>query len=160
MHLAGTLGHKFSIIDISETHNRQMVDLVHQYRMVERCASVRNVNFPLSKPHLPDDRPIQREKERALRGETSAMLETALVESIAAIEEDGAEVLVLGCSGAYWLQPLLQQRLDEIGWEIPVLEGYRCAIELAKTQVNLGVDASGLAFPSERPKKWRRKKIF
>ena len=26
--------------------------------------------------------------------------------------------------------------------------------------VDLGVDASGLAFPGERPAKWRRKKVF
>jgi hypothetical protein len=47
-----------------------------------------------------------------------------------------------------------------MGWEIPVLEGYSCAIELAKLMVNLGVDASGLTFPSDHPRKWRRKKTF
>ena len=26
--------------------------------------------------------------------------------------------------------------------------------------VDLGLDASGLAFPGERPVKWRRKKVF
>jgi hypothetical protein len=50
--------------------------------------------------------------------------------------------------------------LREIGWEIPVLEGYSCAIVLAKLFVDLGVDASGLQFPSERPKQWRKKKVF
>jgi len=55
--------------------------------------------------------------------------------------------------------PLLQQRLTALGWEVPVLEGYRCAIEQAKLLVNLGVDASGLAFPIDHPKKWRRKKL-
>ena len=73
--------------------------------------------------------------------------------------EDGAEVLVLGCSGAFWMQPHLQKRLNEMGWEVPVLEGYRCAIEQAKTLVNLGVDASGLMLPGDKPKKWRRKKV-
>jgi hypothetical protein len=48
----------------------------------------------------------------------------------------------------------------EIGWDVPVLEGARSAIVVAKTLVDLGVDASGLAFPSERPAKWRRKKVF
>jgi hypothetical protein len=50
--------------------------------------------------------------------------------------------------------------LREIGWEIPVLEGYSCAIVRAKLFVDLGVDASGLQFPSERPKQWRKKKVF
>jgi Asp/Glu/hydantoin racemase len=160
MHVAGLLGRRFSFVDISETHNSQMVELVVQYRMTERCASIRNMNFPLPKPHLPDERPIQAEREKALRGEPSAMLEAAVGEAVAAIEEDGAEVILLGCSAAYWLQPLLQKRLDAIGWEVPVLEGYRCAISVAKTLVDLGLDASGLAFPGERPRKWRRKRVF
>ena len=52
------------------------------------------------------------------------------------------------------------KKLAEIGWDVPVLEGYRCAIGVAKSLVDLGVDASGLAFPGERPAKWRRKKVF
>jgi hypothetical protein len=54
----------------------------------------------------------------------------------------------------------LQKRLLESGWDVPVLEGARAAIEVAKILVDLGVDASGLAFPGERPAKWRRKKVF
>ena len=160
MHLAGLLGNKFSIVDIAETHNMQMYNLVVQYRMTERCASIRNVNFPLPSPNFPDDRPIHAERDRAVQSGTSDMLEAAVTESIAAIEEDGAEVILLGCSAAFWMQPLLQKRLNEIGWDVPVLEGARAAIEVAKTLVDLGVDASGLAFPGERPAKWRRKKTF
>ena len=160
IHLAGLLVTKFSIIDIAETHNMQMSHLVVQYRMTERCASIRNVNFPLPSPNHPNDRPITLERDRAVQSGTSDMLEAAVTESIAAIEEDGAEVILLGCSAAFWMQPLLQKRLNEIGWDVPVLEGARAAIEVAKTLVDLGVDASGLAFPGERPAKWRRKKTF
>ena len=159
MHVASMLGNKFSVIDISEAHNMHLCDLVVRYRFQDKCASVRNVNFPLPRPPDYTERPIQNEKQKVERGEKSEMLETAIAESIAAIEEDGAEVLVLGCSGAFWMQPHLQKRLNEMGWEIPVLEGYRCAIEQAKTLVNLGVDASGLMLPGDKPKKWRRKKL-
>jgi allantoin racemase len=131
-----------------------------QYRMTERCASIRNVNFPLPSANYPDDRPIQAERDRAVQSGTSDMLDAAVRESVAAIEEDGAEVIMLGCSAAFWLQPLLQKRLSEIGWDVPVLEGARSAIEVAKMLVDLGLDASGLAFPGERPAKWRRKKVF
>jgi len=160
MHVAGLLGNKFSIIDIAEAHNMQMYQLVLQYRMTDRCASIRNVNYPLPSPNHPDDRPIQAERDRAVQGGSSGMLDAAVQESVAAIEEDGAEVIMLGCSAAFWMQPLLQKKLMEIGWDVPVLEGFRCAIEVAKTLVDLGVDASGLAFPAERPAKWRRKKVF
>ncbi len=160
MLVAGMLGHRFSIVDISESHNMRMHDLVVQYRFAERCASIRNINFPLPRPPESNQRPIHAERDRVARGETSEMLETSIKETVSAIEDDGAEVIMLGCSAAYWMQPFLQRRLAEMGWEIPVLEGYRCAIEQAKLMVRLGLDASRLAFPSDYPKKWRRRKTF
>jgi len=137
----------------------RMQDLVVQYRQTDRCASIRNVNFPLPRPPYEDEYRIEDERKKAERGEDSAMIEAALRESVAAIENDGAEVLVLGCSATFWMRPILQRRLAEAGWNVPVLEGYRCAIEHLKLLVNLGVDASGLAFPIDHPKTWRRRKI-
>ena len=74
--------------------------------------------------------------------------------------DNGAEVITFGCSGLFFLRPFLQQRLKEIGWDVPVLEGYQCAITLAKSLVDLKVCASSLTFPPDRPKKWRKKKVF
>ena len=45
-----------------------------------------------------------------------------------------------------------------MGWDVPVLEGYRCALGLAKLMVDLKLKASGLLYPGDRPVKWRRKK--
>jgi hypothetical protein len=115
---------------------------------------------PLPRPSNLDARPIQQEKAQAERGEGSQMLERSLAESVAAIEEDGAEVIILGCSAAFWMRPHLQERLHEMGWEIPVLEGYGSAIEMAKLLLNLRLSVSGLAFPNDHPRKWRRKKTF
>ena len=160
MHIACMLGNKFSVIDLSELHNMYYYNLVVQHRFTERCASIRNINYPLPRPSQTAESAIHLEKNKALRGEKSEIVETAIAEAVAAMEEDGAEVLTFGCSALYWMQPFLKQRLNEMGWEVPVLEGYSSAIALAKTMVSLGVDASGLQFPSDHPKKWRRKKIF
>jgi allantoin racemase len=160
MHFASMLGNKFSVIDLAENHNMYYYDLVVRHHFADRCASIRNVNFPLPRPPYTGESAVHEEKGKALRGERSEMVEAAIREAVAAIEEDGADVITFGCSATFWLQPFLQKRLSGIGWEIPVLEGYSCAIELAKAMVNLGVDASGLTFPGDRPKKWRRKKIF
>jgi allantoin racemase len=160
MHVASMLGNKFSVIDLSELHNMYYYSLVLQHRFTERCASIRNVNFPLPRPPDTGEPAVRVEKEKALRGEPSAMLEAAVTEAVAAIEEDGAEVITFGCSATFWLRPFVEKRLHDMGWEIPVLEGYGCAITLAKLMVELHVDASGLTFPGDRPKKWRRKKVF
>jgi allantoin racemase len=159
MHVACTLGHRFSVIDIAESHNLYYADLVVRHRFADRCASIRNLHYPHSRPSAPEKSPMHAEKQMALRGEHSPIVERAVEEAIAAIEEDGAEVITFGCSGLFWLRPFVEKRLREIGWEIPVLEGYSCAISLARLLVDLGVSASGLTFPSDRPKKWRRKKF-
>jgi len=160
MHIASMLSNKFSVIDIAESHNMFYYNLVVQHHFTHRCASIRNLNYPLPRPGYTDKTSIHHERDKALQGKPSEAIERAVTEAVAAIEEDGAEVIMFGCSATYWLQPFLQKRLTEMGWEIPVLEGYSCAITLAKAMVDLGVDASGLTFPSDRPKKWRRKKVF
>lgn len=159
MHLAFLLGNRFSIVDISEVHNMQMAELVHLYRMADRCASVRNVDFPLSRPASAGRPTIPDQKARHERGEHSDMVEEAVRQSVAAIEEDGAEVIILGCSAAYWLQPVLEKRLAALGWEVPVLEGVRSAVAVAKLLVDLGATASGLMIPSDPPRVIRRRKL-
>jgi allantoin racemase len=160
MHLALTLGNRFSFVDISETHNAHMAELVVRYRMADRCASIRNIDYPLPRPVYPAGRATLRgEAEKHAQGERSGMLEGAVAAAIAAIEEDGAEVILLGCSAAFWLRDPLQERLQAAGWDVPVLEGYRCAIALAKLMVSLGVDASGITFPADPPSHRRRRRF-
>ena len=160
MHIACMLGNKFSVIDLAESHNMYYYNLVVQHRFTERCASIRNINYPLPRPGNENDPHMHVEKANALRGEPSEAVERAVKEAVAAIEEDGAEVITFGCSATFWLRPLLEKRLHEMGWEVPVLEGYSASIALAKAFVDLRIDASGLMLPGDRPKKWRRKKVF
>ncbi|MFC1906307.1 aspartate/glutamate racemase family protein [Chloroflexota bacterium] len=160
MHIASMLGNKFTVIDFAESHNMYYYNLVVQLNFAQRCASIRNLNYAHARPGYTNEPSINDEREKALRGEPSETIERAVNEVVSAIEEDGAEVITFGCSGTFWLQPFVQKRLDEMGWEIPVLEGYSCSIVLAKAMIDLGVDASGLTFPSDRPRQWRRKKTF
>ena len=160
MHVASMLGNKFSVIDLAENHNMYYYDLVVHHRFDRRCASIRNINYPLPRPPDMGQSAVHLARNRAQRGETSEVVEAAVREAVAAIEEDGADVITFGCSALFWLQPVLQKRLAELGWEVPVLEGYSTAITLCKAMVDLGVNASGLVYPSAHPKKIRRKKTF
>ncbi|MCX7371313.1 MAG: aspartate/glutamate racemase family protein [Alphaproteobacteria bacterium] len=156
MHLATMLGHRFGIVDISEVHNVRMAELVTQYRFEEHCTGIRNIDFPLPRP-ANDGRPsIGEERAKAQRGEASAMLDAAVAAAEVAIVEDGAESIILGCSAAYWMRPLLAARLHDAGWDAPVLEGFSCAIEMAKLLCGMRQLASGIAFPSDPPRRSRR----
>ena len=155
MVVAGMLGHRFSVLDVTEVHNAQMADLVVRYRVTEHCASVRCIDGALPRPSRPGAGNVQADK--AL-GEASPALERAVAEAAAAIEEDGAESLILGCSAMYWMRPHLEQRLRGMGWEVPVREGYGCAIEMAKLLSGLKLSVSGLAFPRDDARRVRRRK--
>jgi len=123
-----------------------------------RFLFIQPFQLPKGGKHADKDHMPEVSKEQLLR--MNYLNIRHLLEAVAAIEDDGAEVITFGCSDVFWLQSFLQKRLRETGWKIPVLEGYSCAIVLAKLFVDLGVDAGGLQFPSERPKRWRKKKVF
>ena len=159
MQVASMLGNKFSLIELSDNGVMYFYDLITRYNFAPHCASIRNINYVHPRRGYPAES-IMSQREKALRGEKVEAVERAVTEAIDAIENDGAEGIIFGCSAGFWLQPYLQKRLLEIGWEAPVLEGYSCATSLAKTMVDLKVDTSGLFFPGVRPKKWRRKKVF
>jgi len=118
MHYASMLGNKFSVIDLTEIHNMYYYNLVLQHRFDRRCASIRNLESPFPRPPHREGLVPRKEKEKILRGEKSAVLESAVTEAVAAIEEDGAEVITFGCSGLFFLRPFLEQRLHALGWEI------------------------------------------
>jgi allantoin racemase len=159
-HVACMLGNKFSIIDLADSHSMYYYNLVVQHHMTQRCASIRTLDFPMGRPGFEDDGSLPAQKELALAGKPSRGVDLAVEAAVDAIVHDGAEVITFGCSGTFWLQPFVRQGLLDRGWDVPVLEGYSCAITQAKLMVDLGVEASGLMFPPDRPANVRYRKIF
>lgn len=153
MWTATMLGARFSVIDIAGVHNVYYRDLIHRYGFQDRCVSIRNIGFRLPRPGLSEAMTINSEFEKAKNGEPSAAVANAIDQAEAALREDGAEVITMGCSGTFWLQPFVKQGLAERGWDVPVLEGYSTAIEHAKLLVNLGLTASGITFMPDHPQR-------
>jgi Asp/Glu/hydantoin racemase len=153
MIVATMLGARFSVIDIAGVHNVYYRDVIFRYGLQDRCASIRHIGFRLPRPGLASEMLINDELEKARRGERSAAVDNAVEQAEAALREDGAEVITLGCSGVFWLQPYIKKGLEQRGWDVPVLEGYSASIEHAKLLVNLGVTASGITFMPDHPKR-------
>ncbi|HEY8282933.1 MAG TPA: aspartate/glutamate racemase family protein, partial [Chloroflexota bacterium] len=107
MLLACTLGHTFSIITMPARYRPITTNLVRLYGLEHRCASVRTVD-------LPD------EIEPGNDPETHAIL---AAEGRRALEEDGAEVLILGCGKLSRFDKPLERDLG-----VPVLDGVACAV--------------------------------
>ncbi len=153
MYLATLLGDSFSIIDIEGVHNVYYRDLVRVHQLQDRCRSIRSIGYALPRPGDEDPDTLTAQVRLAEKGEYSAAVERAVDQAEAAILEDGAEVITLGCSMTFFLKPYIQDGLRARGWDVPVLEGYTASIELAKLMINLGVNASGITYMDVRPQR-------
>ena len=147
MTVAGMLGRRLSMLCLSEFQSRQMAGLVAEYKMTDRCASVRDLGFLHEAPGEASTNAIASERRAAEASGKSRLLDLAVSHATAAVEQDGAEAILIGYSQTFWLQPYLSQRLAALGQKVPVLEGNGCAIAQAKQMVGLGVRSSGPASP-------------
>jgi allantoin racemase len=137
IHIASLLGNKFTVIDALQNMTIILRHNIMTYGLNEKCASIRSIELPSK---------IRRE---AAKKTSKKWIEKAVTESIKGIEEDGADVITFACTGLMWMQPHVQSRLKEIGYDVPVLHSHKCAIELAKALVNMKVKQSRVAFPSK-----------
>ncbi len=133
MYVACMLGYRFSIVTTNEEWEPLLWDAVRHYGLTERCASVRSTHMPvLALEESP-------EETYGLIAKTAKL----------AIEEDGAEVICLGCAGMAGLDKHLEKELG-----VPVLDGVVCALKLVEGFVGYGLATSkrrAYAQPSSKP---------
>lgn len=116
LHLAATLGHRFSIIVGRRKWIPQMHDNVRRYGMDAHLASFRTIDLGVPQYHTDEADTARRFREAGRR----------------AIEEDGADVIVLGCTASAGFFTELQ---DELG--VPVIDSALAAIKYAEHLVEL-----------------------
>jgi allantoin racemase len=131
--LAAGLGQRFSVVTVLKSVVPMIEHLVHAAGLTSRLASVRTIDIPVL--GLSD---------------TETMKKALYQEMVAAIEEDDAHVLVLGCTGMMGVAEDLQAKLHKAGFEVPVVSPTAAAVHLAETMVRLGLRHSRLTYM--RPK--------
>jgi len=116
MKLATMLGHRFSVVSTTSHSAPNKEALIRQYHLQDQLASVRS--------------PIDENMACSLEAK---FLEASWL----AINEDKAEVIVLGCACLAGLDKSLQEKLG-----VPVLDGVICALIIAAGLVKYGVSTS------------------
>lgn len=122
MHMACMLGRTFSIVTTNDAWQPLLWDAVRRYGLAERCASVRTTGLPVLA------------LESSARADVSDLI---LAQARAALTEDGAEVICLGCAGMAGLDKRLEQELG-----VPVLDGVVCALKLLEGILGYGLQTS------------------
>ena len=131
MHLAAQLGYRFSVL----------TTLAHRAPLRERAALLAGLDRrlascrPLNLPVL--ETVVNREQ----------VVQKIVTIGRQAVEEDGAEVLVLGCAG---LGDLALRASRELG--VPVIDPNAAALKLCETLVDLGLAHSRAGLYRARPR--------
>ena len=115
-HIASTLGDKFSIIVGRRKWIPEMMENVIKYGMKERLASFKSVDLGVLEFHQDEEETARRFREGARE----------------AVERDGAEVLILGCTATYGFYRELQEELG-----VPVIDPMIAALKTAEFAAEL-----------------------
>jgi allantoin racemase len=137
MHFAAMLGHRFSIIGVMEADERPFHDHARKAGLEDRLASVRAINIPVLE--LED-------RDRAV----SALVE----QSVNAVIEDGAHVIIFGCTGMAGMAQAVEEGLRERGiTDVPVIDPAKLAFKMAEALADMGLSHSKRTYPTPPKKK-------
>lgn len=126
MLLASMLGERFSIVTVLKNVVPLFWRSARKYGFESKLSSIRYVEVPV----------LEIEKKKV-------EVETKLInESKKAIEEDGADVIILGCTGFIGMARKMQETLH-----IPVVDPAPAALKLAESLIDLKLSISKLAYP-------------
>jgi allantoin racemase len=130
--MACMLGHRFSILSVLSRIEALMHDLLKKYGVESRCVSVRCTDIPVCD--------FERLKDTAKK--------VLLQVGKQAVEEDGAEVLCLGCAGMAGLDEELEKEL-----KVPVIDPVVAALKFVEGLVEYGKKTSktkSFKFPEKK----------
>lgn len=113
-HAASMIAPKFSVVTTLSRSISGLEANLLRYGLDRRCASIRASDVPVLELERGDEKTISKLHRQIA----------------AAIEQDGAEAIVLGCAG---MTDLMASFSDEFG--IPVVDGVTCAVTMAEALV-------------------------
>jgi allantoin racemase len=132
MHVASMLGHTFSVITVLKSLRRQFEIQAKVYGLRDKLASVRAVEIPVLD--------LERDRDRLVR----ALADEAQL----AVEEDGAHVMLFGCTGMIGTAQAVEEELTARGYpDVPVIDSMVWAVKLAEAIADMGLRHSKMSWP-------------
>lgn len=129
MLVACSLGHSFSIVTVLENVIPMIENIVTVLGLKEKLASVRSIGIPVLE---------LQDKERLKSAIHGEMLK--------AIREDGAHVLILGCTGMMGIARDLHGMLKNERYDLPVIDPAAASIKFLEALLGLDVRQSRLTY--------------
>lgn len=127
------LGHKYAVVTTLDRAVPMIEDRLKLAGLYDRCASVRASGMAVLE--------LETQPERAV--------ETIVEQAAAAVTQDHAEVICLGCGGMAELEAKVRARTG-----VPVVDGVAAAVTIAESLVRLGLKTSKVrTYAPPRPKR-------
>jgi allantoin racemase len=127
------LGHRYSVVTTLDRAVPLIEDRLLLAGLDRRCTSVRSSGLAVLE--------LESDPERAV--------DAIVAEAEAAVRDDHAEVIVLGCGGMAELEAKVRERTG-----VPVVDGVAAAVTVAESLVRLGLSTSKVrTYAPPRPKR-------
>jgi allantoin racemase len=136
MHLAAMLGQRFGYVTVLNSVKPMTRNVMRLAGVEDRLASIRVVDIPVLELESRIDEAKQRLGACAVK----------------AVEEDDADVIILGCTGFLGCASAIGAHLADHGHDVPVIDPVPATLCIAEGIVRAGLSHSKLCFPLPRPK--------
>lgn len=132
MHVASMIGHRFSVVTVLDSVLPMFDNQARVYGVADNMASARSVDIPVLE--------LEQDRERTVK----ALID----ESMKAVEEDGAHVIIFGCTGMMGCASAVENGLLERGYDgVPVIDPIPTTIRVAEGLVGAGLQHSKRTYP-------------
>ena len=133
--MASAICARWSVVTVLKEVVPLIRDLARKLGVENNMASVRDIDMPV------------------LELDDKAKMQSRLLEQIEkAVIEDGAEAIVLGCTGMLGLGQTLKEVLAKQGKQVPIVEPTGAAIGFLESMIRSGISHSKLTYPLPREK--------
>jgi allantoin racemase len=130
--LAASLAHRFSILATRSDMGHKFINQIVEYGLSIKLASVQTVGLNVQQ----------------VESDPDAMFNSLLQAGERAVTQDGAHILIPGCTGMIGIAGRLQAALEERGICVPVIEPPAAAVKMAEALSDLGLAQSKLTYPT------------
>jgi allantoin racemase len=131
MHMAAMLGHQFSVVHPLDRMSPLFDHHAVRTGVTGQLASIRTVDIPVLELA---DRP--------------RLLKALVDQSARAVREDGAHLIIFGCTGMVGLAQQVEDGLRENGiGDVPVLDPAIVALKVAEALADMGLSHSSRTYP-------------
>jgi len=128
--VAMMLGKRFSIVTMWDRWVHLHEKNLDTYHLWEKCASIRHIG-------------IRPDMQELLSGKEEHVAERVVAEARRAIDEDGADAIILGSTTMHQTAPIVSRELS-----VPVINPGPVAVKITEALLELGLSHSKTAFPS------------